>query len=477
MTSKGLFENEYHVGANQIRKDHKNILNRLRSIQEDADFVKEIACLFPKLPLVANERCGSWYIDPTERKVYSVYYKSTDGHMGQWDFNLRRSNLHLLDIIHRYKGCIVVDSTRRGKRIPDSLSKTIPIWCCAINRAVAKYRSRRHHHHHEQYGFFENKKQEQEACELYSLPSCVSRSEHAQIEARMDGFAQKLLDSGGIDMESISKLVEKPLRPLWFTPQSSFFINDPPDYSDAPFWPVICLSASQAVESGCQARPGGYLYVQGSGDDQEAWCHGLTPRLFWQHAKELLNSNSSVECEQRVQHIVASAGPANDDGDDDTSNDKKYDMIQGTTLAIGSRLSGKPPACWQHFDYIINCTPTHYEEIDKEHCYLQLPIPEGKKGQQQLFESIPKALAFVKEPLQQEKRILVHCAKGQDRSVGIALAILVKYFDQDMKFVSDGVTRVDKKGIHDHLVKIISSRPKAAPSRATLKKINTYFMS
>ena len=74
-------------------------------------------------------------------------------------------------------------------------------------------------------------------------------------------------------MESISKLVTKPLRTLWFTPQSSFFINDPPDYSDAPFWPVICLSASQAVESGCQARPGGYLYVQGSGDDQEAWSH------------------------------------------------------------------------------------------------------------------------------------------------------------------------------------------------------------
>jgi hypothetical protein len=31
---------------------------------------------------------------------------------------------------------VLVDSTRRGKRIPDSLSKTVPIWCAVINRAV-----------------------------------------------------------------------------------------------------------------------------------------------------------------------------------------------------------------------------------------------------------------------------------------------------------------------------------------------------
>lgn len=29
-----------------------------------------------------------------------------------------------------------MDSTRRGKRFPDSMSKTIPIWTCVLNRAV-----------------------------------------------------------------------------------------------------------------------------------------------------------------------------------------------------------------------------------------------------------------------------------------------------------------------------------------------------
>lgn len=32
---------------------------------------------------------------------------------------------------------IIVDSTRRGKSFPDALSKTIPIWCAVVNRAVS----------------------------------------------------------------------------------------------------------------------------------------------------------------------------------------------------------------------------------------------------------------------------------------------------------------------------------------------------
>ena len=38
-------------------------------------------------------------------------------------------------------GCaMIVDSTRRGKRFPDALTKTVPIWCAVINRAVAEER-------------------------------------------------------------------------------------------------------------------------------------------------------------------------------------------------------------------------------------------------------------------------------------------------------------------------------------------------
>ena len=41
-------------------------------------------------------------------------------------------------------GCIIVDSTRRGKRFPDSMSKTIPIWTCVLNRSISKHLNKIH---------------------------------------------------------------------------------------------------------------------------------------------------------------------------------------------------------------------------------------------------------------------------------------------------------------------------------------------
>lgn len=76
--------------------------NRLASIHKDAQFVQKVAYELD-LPLIANERCGSWYISP-ERKAGSVYFKSTDGHFGEWAFSKRRLNLHMLQIIEKHGG-------------------------------------------------------------------------------------------------------------------------------------------------------------------------------------------------------------------------------------------------------------------------------------------------------------------------------------------------------------------------------------
>lgn len=85
-----------------LRRSALSVSNRLQSIETDAVFVKEVAEHYD-LPLVANERCGSWYIDP-EDKVGSAYFKSTDGHTGQWDFSFRRLNLQLLPLACEYGG-------------------------------------------------------------------------------------------------------------------------------------------------------------------------------------------------------------------------------------------------------------------------------------------------------------------------------------------------------------------------------------
>lgn len=85
-----------------IKRSTLSISNRLRSIQEDAAFAEQVAEAFGR-PLIANERCGSWYIDP-RAKAGSAYFKSTDGHTGVWKFSSRRLNLHLLEAIGRNDG-------------------------------------------------------------------------------------------------------------------------------------------------------------------------------------------------------------------------------------------------------------------------------------------------------------------------------------------------------------------------------------
>lgn len=85
-----------------LRRSALSVSNRLQSIETDAVFVQEVAEHY-ELPLVANERCGSWYIDP-EVKAGSAYFKSTDGHTGQWDFSFRRLNLQLLPLANQHGG-------------------------------------------------------------------------------------------------------------------------------------------------------------------------------------------------------------------------------------------------------------------------------------------------------------------------------------------------------------------------------------
>lgn len=91
-----------------LKRSNLSIENRLRSIRDDADFVASVHAAYAtgpnsRRPLVANERCGSWYVPPGS-KGGSAYFKSTDGHQGQWRFSTRRLNLHLLPLIGEHDG-------------------------------------------------------------------------------------------------------------------------------------------------------------------------------------------------------------------------------------------------------------------------------------------------------------------------------------------------------------------------------------
>lgn len=91
-----------------------------------------MAVKYPDCAVIANERCGGWYVEsglrgtsfnasgPDEDKddvdeaengktkrsddLGSAYFKSTDGHFGVWNFSLRRLNLGLLDVLGEFGG-------------------------------------------------------------------------------------------------------------------------------------------------------------------------------------------------------------------------------------------------------------------------------------------------------------------------------------------------------------------------------------
>jgi tRNA A64-2'-O-ribosylphosphate transferase len=94
--------------------------------------------------------------------------------------------------------------------MPDSLSKTIPIWCCVINRAIERIRNKNNDetseelstpskHHDARKEHDQNAAQTDSVedsiwdTEFRSLPLLVPRTEHQQIQALVPGFVEKLM--------------------------------------------------------------------------------------------------------------------------------------------------------------------------------------------------------------------------------------------------------------------------------------------
>ena len=114
----------------------RDLRSHLLSIMVDSAVVDEVFDFLEPLgmPCIANLRNGLWY---SERRFHGeCYFKSTDGHHGQWNFSIARLNLTLAKLVIDKGGALIVDSTKQGKRFPDSFTATIPIWCAIVNYVV-----------------------------------------------------------------------------------------------------------------------------------------------------------------------------------------------------------------------------------------------------------------------------------------------------------------------------------------------------
>lgn len=279
--------------------------------------------------------------------------------------------------------------------MPDSLSKTIPIWCAVMNRLALQFNSERAANWD---------------TDLHTPPSMVSPSEHSQITEKLVEFVGQVLELQ-TDWAKVLRNLNKPLRPLWVTPDSILVEQD---WSELDFIPIVCLTASESVQNGMDSRVG-YVYVPGSADDHELWSQGLDHHLFWKHSEELLNCKDSAACEEAVLWIVSDTRNQLDSTAKSLSSSAPFHFLGNTGLAIGNRKSSQPPDCWNNFDAIINCGAPEFNGICDANpdSYLYLAIPEGKRGQNELFRSIPTALNFALKFLKDNNRILIHCMQGK----------------------------------------------------------------
>ncbi|XP_031287828.1 tRNA A64-2'-O-ribosylphosphate transferase-like isoform X1 [Pistacia vera] len=502
--------------ARSIKRRRNSLYNALRSIYEDSVFVGEISHLWPQIPLLVNLRCGLWY-SPNFHST--CYFKSTDGHTNNWSFNTSRLNLHVALLAGQKEGCMIVDSTRKGKRFPDSMSKTIPIWTCVLNRSVYNYRYRmcsngllmegQESNASEANGDNTRQVPVDWDCSLH-LPLWVSDMEKAAVNDRLDEWVKEL-DASGADIASLASCLKKPLRPLWISQKSVIWLNEVPDHDSWDFTPIILVSASSPSGVIQQRSTSEYSwnYIPGAGDDEESWARGLSPNLFWNHVYDLINSGPDV-CNQKVADIVEKdrvyraqrgqiapqvtakhpklLGNSTDLSDvnasicsdlsnfkiDLKSSDEGYAIswLGSTNLAVGTSQN-VAKVCT--VDCILNCDQESITVcLPDADAYMHLPVVNSKLDRFSLLRNLPSAVNFAKLNIGKGNRLLICCHSGEDISVCICLAILISLFNGEGLFdngKSFSETPITKLEMRRRLIFICKFATNARPSRGNLKQV------
>ncbi|KAG7005130.1 initiator tRNA phosphoribosyl transferase [Physcia stellaris] len=443
-TSELLFPSRSSLSTTltALSRSSTSCSNRLASIASDASFVTDIANTF-SLPLIANERCGSWYIPPS-LKAGSAYFKSTDGHTGNWAFSCRRLNLHLLGVIGERNGLLFGEG------------------------------------------------------EVHVPEHVVGESERAQMEARVEGWVE---DARALNLNllHLRETLSKPLRPFWITPTSIsaelVLSSSPSDYHN-----IICLTASRFVDRP-EASDG--KYVQGAADDSESWAQGLTPNLFWRHEKELLGTREDElpELIRRLREEASKNVP-----DSGEANERPV-MIRPTHSIFISSTSTKSPYTFDATITCSSTPPSPSAQATtngpvETPTSLLLTCGTGKLGSRALrtqLARVPPFIAALRARVPHPS-ILFTCSNGRDLSAGVALAVLCLYFDQEGGFGarisaaqvadillilgnwydlgegSDGKVAIDKNFVRRRLAWLTGANPDVNPSGATMQAVNGFLM-
>lgn len=132
------------------------------------------------------------------------------------------------------------------------------------------------------------------------------------------------------------------------------------------------------------------------------------------------------------------------------------------------------------FTHIILCEKSLDRAIDSQRTakWLHLHCREGKLGSRDLRKELTKVTEFLVSRMPSE-RVLVGCHDGKDISVGVALAVLCQFADDNGKPLESihESARMDKDFIRRRLSWIMTSLPSARPLRTTLQSVNDFLLT
>ena len=243
-----------------------------------------------------------------------------------------------------------------------------------------------------------------------------------------------------LDLDKLRDIIKKPLR-IEFATQYHPSLQVPlvPD-----FHTVICCSASR-LEEGDDDH-----YVQGAGDDTENWACVLTSEAFWSNKDYLCEDISEEQTRERVMVIMA--------GERHQTPGRLtpiYPSAESIPFYIGN-LEAADQNTIGKFDCVITCDepePLVEAQESKDQTaalVLRLSCRTGKLGSRTLRDQLCRVNPFLQTVCARTAAptILFICSTGKDLSVGVALAVLCAYYNEQ------GIQSISQKVMTRRLIRM-----------------------
>ena len=264
----------FYALTRSIDREDRRAFHRVHSIARDAAFVEAQGERFLRdstRAAFANARAGAWYAGGGRFAYETCYFKSTDGHNNNWTMSATRLNRRVAMACAAGRGGMIVDATRSAvKRFPDALSKTVPIWCDALNRACARAKRDAGAADADDRAWFEGP----------HLPEWVAEHERNSIRALVPEF-EASLKSTGWDVGELAAILEKPFRCVWVSRGEDGAELSLESLAEADFTPLILVTASAPLHWRGERRGRGERAQfrvrsgsRGRRGELVAWTHG-----------------------------------------------------------------------------------------------------------------------------------------------------------------------------------------------------------